>query len=90
MRKRHQTGGVRKQRGRWMGLWWVDGKRKSVTLGLIKDMTKGQALEAVARIVAEEDARRQADRVWKLASSLSRSTSPTTAGNGNTRRGKTT
>ena len=66
MRKRHQTGGVRRQRGRWMGLWWVDGKRKSVTLGLVKDMTKGQAREAVAKIVAEENARRQADRAWKF------------------------
>jgi hypothetical protein len=68
MRKRHQTGGVRKQRGRWMGMWWVDGKRKSKCLGLIKDMTKGKAREEVARIVAEEDAKRQVDslEVWRI------------------------
>jgi len=49
-----------------MGLWWVDGKRKSKTLGFIKDMTKGEAREEVARIVEEENARRQADRAWKF------------------------
>jgi integrase len=49
-----------------MGLWWVDGKRKSATLGLIKDMTKGQAREAVAQIVAEENARRQTNRAWNF------------------------
>jgi len=66
MRKRHQAGGVRKQRGTWIGQWWVDGKRESKCLGLIKDMTKGQAREAVARIVAEENARRETSRAWKF------------------------
>ena len=66
MRKRHQTGGLKKQRGKWLGQWWVGDKRQSVVLGLIKDMTKGQAREKVARIVAEENAKRQADRAWKF------------------------
>jgi hypothetical protein len=43
MRKRHQTGGLKKQRGKWLGQWWVEDKRQSVVLGFIKDMTKGQA-----------------------------------------------
>jgi len=64
MRKRHQTGGLKKQRGSWLGQWWVDGKRVSKTLGLVKDMTKGQALAAVARIVAEENAKQDANRAW--------------------------
>jgi len=66
MRKRHQTGGVKKQRGKWLGQWWVDDKRVARVLGPVKDMTKGQAREAVARIVAEENAKRDADRIWKF------------------------
>jgi integrase len=49
---RHSTGGVRKQKGRWVGLWYEDGVKKSKTLGSMKDMTKGEAREAVAKIVA--------------------------------------
>jgi integrase len=66
MRKRHQTGGLKKQRGKWLGQWWVGGKREARVLGFIKDMTKGQAKAAVARIVAEENAKRNADRAWKF------------------------
>jgi len=64
MRKRYQTGGIKKQRGRWIGMWWVDGGRKSRVLGLVKDMSKSKAREAVNRIVAEENAKRQANRCW--------------------------
>lgn len=65
MRQRHQTGGLRKQRGRWLGMWWADGKRKSRVLGFVKDMTKSKAREEVGKIVAEEIAKRQtANRVW--------------------------
>jgi len=35
-------------------------------LGSIKDMTKGEARAKVARIVAEENAERDADRTWKF------------------------
>ena len=65
MRQRHQAGGLRKQRGRWLGMWWDDGKRKSRVLGLVKDMTKSKARDEVAKIVAELNAKRQANgRVW--------------------------
>jgi len=65
MRQRHQTGGVRKQRGRWIGMWWVGGVRKSRVLGFVKVMTKSSAREEVGKIVAEENAKGQgADRVW--------------------------
>src|SRR5438045_3849336 len=64
MRTRHSTGGVRKQRGRWIGIWWVDGKKKSRVVGFVKEMSKTKAREEVARIVAEEHAKRQIDRVW--------------------------
>ena len=53
MRTRHSTGGVRKQRGRWRGFWYESGVKKSKVVGFVKDMTKGQAREAVAKIVAE-------------------------------------
>ena len=53
MRQRHQAGGLRKQRGRWLGMWWDGGKRKSRVLGLVKEMTKSKARDEVAKIVAE-------------------------------------
>lgn len=65
MRQRHQTGGLRKQRGRWLGMWWADGKRKSRVLGFVKEMTKSKAREEIGKIVAEENAKRQGTgRVW--------------------------
>src|SRR5438105_1353539 len=60
---RHSTGGVRKQKGRWVGLWYEDGVKKSRTLGSMKDMTKGEAREAVAKIVA---AKRQTGEAVKF------------------------
>jgi integrase len=66
MRKRYQTGGIKKQRGRWIGMWWVDGGRKSRVLGLVKQMSKSQAREAVSQIVAEENVKRQVNRCWQF------------------------
>jgi site-specific recombinase XerD len=45
-------------------MWWVDGGRKSRVLGLVKDMSKSQAREAVNRIVVEENAKRNSGRTW--------------------------
>ena len=60
-----ETGGLRKQRGRWLGMWWANGKRKSRVLGFVKDMTKSKARQEVGKIAAEENAKRQgAGRVW--------------------------
>jgi len=66
MRTRHSIGGVRKQRGRWIGSWTVDGKRGSQVVGLIKDMTKTEAREKVAKIVTEERAKGETCQAWKL------------------------
>jgi integrase len=66
MRKRYQTGGIKKQRGRWVGMWWVDGRRKSRVLGLVKHMSKSQAREAVNGIVAAENAKRQENKIWRF------------------------
>ena len=47
------AGGVRKQRGRWYGLWHENGIKKSKVLGLCSEMTKTAARDAVAEIVRD-------------------------------------
>ena len=64
--RRYQTGGIKKQRGRWVAMWWVDGRRKSRVLGFVTKMSKSAAREAVNRIVAEENARRQENKIWRF------------------------
>ena len=71
MRKRYSTGGIKKQRGRWVGMWWVDGRRKSRVLGFVNKMSKTQAREAVNRIVAEESAKRESDKTWRFGEFVS-------------------
>jgi len=67
MRKsRYQKGSVKKQRGRWVAMWWVDRSRRSRVIGLVRDMTKSEAREAVNRIVAEVNARRGQNRIWRF------------------------
>jgi integrase len=45
-------------------MWWVNGARKSRVLGFVKDMTKSKAREIVGKIVAEEEAKHDVNRVW--------------------------
>jgi integrase len=59
MRSRHSIGGVCKQRNRWRGFWYDGGIKKSKIVGFVKDMTKGDAREAVAKIVAEIQAKKE-------------------------------
>jgi integrase len=67
MRKsRYQKGSVKKQRGRWVAMWWVDRKRKSRVIGLVKDLSKSEARAVVDRIVTEVNAKREQNRVWKF------------------------
>ena len=67
MRKcRYQKGSIKKQRGRWVAMWWVDLKRKSRVIGLVKDMTKSDARAVVNRIVTEATAKREQNRVWRF------------------------
>ena len=67
MRKcRYQKGSVKKQRGRWVAMWWVDRRRKSRVIGLVKDMTKSEARAVVDRIVTEVNAKQQQNRVWRF------------------------
>ena len=88
MRRRYSTGGIKKQRGRWIGMWWVDGKRKSKVLGLVKDMSKTRAREAINQIVAAENAKRDSKRFGVLGNLSSKSISPTTAANGRHQHGR--
>jgi integrase len=65
MRKsRYQRGSVKKQRGRWVAMWWIDHSHKSRVIGLVKDMTKSEARAVVDGIVSEANAKRNQDRVW--------------------------
>lgn len=67
MRKcRYQKGSVKKQRGRWVAMWWVDRSRKSRVIGLVKDLSKSEARAVVDRIVTEVNAKRDQNRVWKF------------------------
>lgn len=67
MRKcRYQKGSVKKQRGRWVGMWWLNGKRKSKVIGLVKEISKSDAREEVSRILKEINASRQFNRVWRF------------------------
>lgn len=72
MRKsRYQKGSVKKQRGRWVALWWDNHSRKSRVIGLVKDMTKSDARAVVQGIIAEMEARRQEDRAWRFGEFVS-------------------
>jgi len=67
MRKsRYQKGSVKKQRGRWIGMWWQGGSRKSRVLGLVKELSKSDARQKVDRIVAEVNQQQDADRAWSF------------------------
>jgi hypothetical protein len=52
-RRRHSTGYVRKQRGKWIGAWHVDGKRTSKSIGPVKDLNKGEAKELLAGLISQ-------------------------------------
>jgi integrase len=53
-------------------MWYADGKRKSQVVGSVKNMTKSKAREEVAKIVAEERAKRETDRAWKFGEFVER------------------
>src|SRR5215471_4378508 len=50
---RYSTGYVRKQRGKWIGAWYADGTRTSKTLGLAKELNKGEVKEKLADLIKE-------------------------------------
>lgn len=68
MRKsRYQKGSVKKQDGRWVGMWWEGKRRKSRVLGLVKDLTKSDARRDV-EVLATEANRKTQQREWLFAS----------------------
>jgi integrase len=66
MHIRHSTGGVRRQKGRWLGLWYEGGVKKSKVLGFVNEMSKGEAREAVAEIIAAQRAKQEASNVVRF------------------------
>jgi integrase len=60
---RYSTGYVRKQRGKWIGAWYANGQRVSKSIGLVKDLTKGDAKEKLAELIKGS---REAGEVTRL------------------------
>ena len=52
MRRRFQQGSLRKCNGRWVAQWWDCGSRKKLTLGKISEITKSDAQQRLAAILA--------------------------------------
>jgi hypothetical protein len=84
MRTRRSVGGVRKQNGRWYGLWYEGGIKKSKVLGFASEMTKGEAREAVAKIAA--GANQETSGVMKFSEFVRRHITATIGGNGSPQR----
>ena len=59
MRRRYQNGSLLRVDGSWIAQWWQDGHRRKRTLGKASKMTKAQAKDELARIVAPINAREQ-------------------------------
>ena len=51
MRKRFQKGSVKKVKGKWIGQWWDNGRRRNLMLGRVSEMSKAGAQSRVAEIV---------------------------------------
>src|SRR5438552_4659457 len=51
-RKRHQQGSLRIVRGRWIAQWWDEGHRRKKMLGKKSSITKSQAQNELAAILA--------------------------------------
>jgi integrase len=59
MRRRYQNGSLLKVDGSWIAQWWQDGHRRKRTLGKATKMTKAQAKDELAQIVAPINAQEQ-------------------------------
>lgn len=57
MRRRFQNGNLFKRGKKWVGQWWEDGHRRKRTLGSIAQMTKSDAQNELAKIVAPLNSR---------------------------------
>jgi integrase len=52
MRKRHQKGSLKIRNGNWIAQWWQEGHRRNKVLGKIRKMTKSEAEDKLADILA--------------------------------------
>ncbi len=52
MRKRHQKGSLKIRNGNWIAQWWQEGHRRNKVLGKTRKMTKSEAEDQLADILA--------------------------------------
>jgi integrase len=52
MRKRHQKGSLKTRNGNWIAQWWQEGHRRNKVLGKIRKMSKSEAEDQLADILA--------------------------------------
>jgi integrase len=71
-RRRYQKGSLQKRRGgttwTWIAFWWEDGSRRGKTLGKCSEMTKSDALLAMADLLKplNAEAAKPVERRWTL------------------------
>jgi hypothetical protein len=52
MRQRHQKGSLKIRNGNWIAQWWQEGHRRNKVLGKIRKVTKSEAEDKLADILA--------------------------------------
>lgn len=71
-RRRFQAGSLQKRKNGkhwvWIGFWWEDGSRRAKTLGKVMDMSKGDALAALGKLLQpiNVEAVKPVERRWTL------------------------
>jgi len=66
-RKRHQQGSLKTIRGRWIAQWWEEGHRRNKLLGKASKVTKSQAKDKLAEILAPINTKQQGpSEDWKF------------------------
>ena len=71
-RRRYQAGSLQKRKSGnhwvWIGFWWQDGSRRAKTFGKCSDMSKGDALAALAKELKEVNAEaiKPVERRWTV------------------------
>ena len=71
-RRRFQAGSLQKRKNGkhwvWIGFWWEEGSRRAKTLGKVMDMSKGDALAALGKLLQpiNVEAVKPVERRWTL------------------------
>lgn len=72
MRQKYQRGSLKKQKGKWVGMFYDStGSHRSRVLGPVKSMTKTQARSAVNKLADEANAKLDENRVWTFGAFVS-------------------